>query len=138
VVLDDYLGTTRHEEIMRFIVRVAGNESGRGRLTEGDKPPRGLLVITGEVQPPGRSLNARLFTLHFRDEPGWKDKQKYQKAKAISRDGSLALAMGAFIESLAPKYGDLQAKLEVLKEDYGQEVAALANHSRTPGSTGIL
>jgi hypothetical protein len=138
VVLDDYTGITRHEEIMRFIVRMAGNESGRGRLTEGDKPPRGLLVITGEVQPPGRSLNARLFTLHFRDEPGWKDKQKYQKAKAISRDGSLALAMGAFIESLAPEYGELQTKLEVLKEDYGQEVAGLANHSRTPGIYGDL
>ena len=138
MILDDYLGTTRHEEIMRFIVRVAGNESGRGRLTEGDRPPRGLLVVTGQVQPPGRSLNARLFTLHFRDEPGWKDKQKYQKAKAISRDGSLALAMGAFLESLAPRYGDLQANLEVLKEDYGQEVAGLANHSRTPGIYGDL
>ena len=138
VVLDDYLGTARHAEIMRFIVRVAGNESGRGRMNEGDKPPRGLLLITGEVQPPDRSLNARLFTLQFTDEPGWKDKAKFQKAKAISRDGSLPLAMRAFIESLAPRYGDLKENLEVRKEDYGEQVAGLANHSRTPGIYGDL
>ena len=143
VVLDDYLGTPDHLKILRFIVRVAANESGRGRLSrtgelEGDRPPRGLLVITGEVQPPGRSLNARLLSLRFKDEPGWKDTAKYREAKKISRNGSLALAMGAFVEWLIPQYEETQASLSDLREDYGQQVAEMVNHARTPALFGDL
>jgi len=137
-VLDDYRGGSTEDEIMRFIVRVAGNESGRGRMNENDKPPRGLLIITGEIQPPGRSLNARLFTLRFKDEPGWKDTEKFRKARRLSRDGTLPLAMAAFIEHLAPRYADLRESLEVRKEGYADQVAGLANHSRTPGIFGDL
>jgi hypothetical protein len=137
-VVDDYLGSTRYVEIMRFIARVAGNESGRGRMTEGDKPPRGLLVLTGEVQPPGVSLNARIFTLTFKDEPGWKNTEKFRQYRDLSRDGSLPLAMRAFVESLAEGYGQMKERLEKHKELYADQVGGLANHSRTPGIYGDL
>jgi hypothetical protein len=137
-VVDDYLGSTRYVEIMRFIARVAGNESGRGRMTEGDKPPRGLLVFTGEVQPPGVSLNARIFTLTFKDEPGWKNTEKFRQYRDLSRDGSLPLAMRAFVESLAEGYGQMKERLEKHKELYADQVGGLANHSRTPGIYGDL
>jgi hypothetical protein len=76
--------------------------------------------------------------LHFKDEPGWRDLAKYKKCKAISRDGSLPLAMRSFIEHLAPDYGEFRADMELLRDSYAEKVTALANHSRTPGIYGDL
>jgi hypothetical protein len=139
-VVDDYLGDQdkRHIPILRSIGRAAGNQAGRGRMYEVDKPPRGLLVITGEQQARGTSLNARIFTLHFKDEPAWKDLQKFRKLRALSKDGSLPLAMRSFIESLAADYEGLQEDFLLIKEGYADQVAPLANHSRTPGIYGDL
>ena len=56
LLLDDYLGTPEHRKILAFIARNAANNSGRARLASdgtlrGDKPPRALVVTTGEDLP---------------------------------------------------------------------------------------
>src|SRR5215217_7511612 len=53
LLLDDFLGTPEHRKILGFVGRNAANNSGRERLgsdgtLRGDKPPRALVVTTGE------------------------------------------------------------------------------------------
>ena len=74
LVIDDFSPTGSrtgldklHREAERLL-RAVGNHSGRGRMRADTtlrppKPPRALVVSTGEDSPRGRSLRARLFVL---------------------------------------------------------------------------
>jgi hypothetical protein len=68
---DDYAPQATHrahlamQEKAQSVIRSAGNASARGRLNREtvlrpDRPPRGLLVSTGEELPPGASILARV------------------------------------------------------------------------------
>jgi hypothetical protein len=147
LVVDDYRPDQdkAHERTLNSIGRVAANKMGRGRLTSARKispgqPPRGLILSTGESLPAGESLNARILSLRFR--PGvslfGENKPRLDAAQAASKQGVLALAMGAFVESLAPDYGELRANLESRRNRYGYEVSELVSHTRTPAIYGDL
>lgn len=68
---DDYAPQATHrahlamQEKAQSVIRSAGNASARGRLNREtvlrpDRPPRGLLLSTGEELPPGASILARI------------------------------------------------------------------------------
>ena len=144
VVLDDYLGTPEHQKILAFIGRVAANASGRGRLSSdgtliGDRPPRGLIVSTGEALPVGVSLNARILTLPIKEGHGLdlEDPSLLNDAQSASREGTLAIAMAAFIRWLAPRYEEIHADLEARRNALGHQIRGRVSHPVRPPSTVI-
>jgi hypothetical protein len=145
VVLDDYLGTPEHQKILAFIGRVAANASGRGRLSSdgtviGDRPPRGLIVSTGEALPVGVSLNARILTLRIEEGHGLdlEDPSLLNEAQSASREGTLAIAMAAFIRWLAPRYEETHADLEARRYALGDDIRGRVSHPRTAALYGDL
>lgn len=86
------------------IFRAQGNHSGRLRCrTDGTvravKPPRGLILSTGEDIPHGQSLRARtLIREVVREALDW---PAITKAQTIARQGVYAQAMAAFLQWLA-------------------------------------
>ena len=145
LLLDDYLGTSEHRRILAFIARNAANNSGRGRLSSdgslrGDKPPRALVITTGEDVPVGESLTARMLVIRVPDGAGLdlSPGAPINAAQVAARDGRHALAMAGFIRWLAPRYGDISSTIEQRRNQIGHEVRPLVAHSRTPGIYGDL
>jgi hypothetical protein len=145
LLLDDYLGKPEHRRILAFIVRNAANNSGRARLASDgtlldDKPPRALVVITGEDLPVGVSFTARMLLLRMPEGHGL-DLSKdapINAAQEAARDGTYALAMAGFVNWLAPRYGEVQASIEERRNQYGYEVSDRVQHNRTPAIYGNL
>jgi hypothetical protein len=145
LLLDDFLGTSEHRKILAFIARNAANNSGRGRLASdgtllGDKPPRALMVSTGEDLPVGESLTARILVLRMPEGQGldFSKGAPINAAQAASREGTFALAMAGFVDWLALRYGELQATIEQRRNQYGHEVRDRVQHNRTPAIYGDL
>ena len=145
LLLDDYLGTPEHRKILAFIGRNAANNSGRGRLAgdgtlRGDKPPRALVITTGEDLPVGESLTARMLVLRVPEGQGLdlSEGAPINAAQAAAREGVFALAMAGFVAWLAPRYGELQATIEQRRNQYGYEVRDRVQHNRTPTIYGNL
>jgi hypothetical protein len=70
LVVDDFAPTGRHgddglENVSERLFRAVGNQQGRSRMVgngrlQQSRPPRALLLATGEEVPQGRSIRARL------------------------------------------------------------------------------
>jgi hypothetical protein len=145
MLVDDFLGSPEHRRILAFIARGAANRSGRARLAsdgtlQGDKPPRALVISTGEDVPVGESLMARMLIIRVPEGSGLdlRSAAPINAAQAAAREGRYALAMGAFIRWLAPRYGEVSSNLEARRNRLGHEIRALVGHSRTPGIYGDL
>jgi hypothetical protein len=123
------------------VMRAKGNTAGRGRMrpdttVRPEKPPRALILSTGEDVPRGHSLRARMSVLELgRDELDWDKLTQCQKAAA---NGLYAQAMSGYLRWLAEFYEGLQ---ERLKEEHA-ELRALAStsaqHRRTPSIVADL
>jgi uncharacterized protein DUF3854/uncharacterized protein DUF927 len=123
-----------HREADR-ILRAQGNRSGRLRMrADGSlrtaRPPRGLILSTGEDVPRGQSLRARMLVLELeRSDVDWDALTRCQRAAA---EGALARSMSGFLRWLAPRYedvrGGLAAQLPALREAASRSGA----HRRTP------
>ena len=91
------------------IIRNVGNGASRSRLAADltrrpDRPPRSLVLSTGEQLPPGQSINARLVIVEV-------DAATLNLAELSSRQadrGLLRHAMRGYIEWLKPQISDLQ------------------------------
>jgi hypothetical protein len=114
------------------VLRAAGNRAGRGRCrADGSlrpaRPPRGLILSTGEDVPPGQSLRGRLLVLELaRDELVLAALTPHQEAAAA---GLYARALAGFICWLAPRYGELCRRLP-------GERAALRDRARAEAAGG--
>jgi len=123
------------------VLRAKGNAAGRQRrrpdtTLRPERPPRSLILSTGEDVPRGQSLRARMPVLELgRDELDWDVLTQCQKAAA---EGRYAQAMSGYLRWLAERYEELQ---ERLKEEHA-ELRALTStsmqHRRTPGVTADL
>jgi hypothetical protein len=85
MVLDDFAPTGSSYDVQRWhkkadrVLRAKGNASGRQRMRPDttlrpEKPPRALILSTGEDVPRGQSLRARMLVLGL--GPGQLDWQK--------------------------------------------------------------
>jgi hypothetical protein len=143
LVCDDFAPTGSTADVQRMhreadrILRAQGNLAGRQRMRPDatlrpTRPPRGLILSTGEDVPRGQSLRARFFVVELsRGEisPG--------KLTASQRDaaaGLYAACMAGFLKWLAARYPEVH-------EGFGREHAALrekvlsgghGQHARTP------
>jgi hypothetical protein len=110
LVVDDFAphGTTNdmarmHRDADR-VFRAAGNNSARGRMrADGTlrtpRPPRGLILSTGEDVPRGQSLRSRVLILEI--EPRATDWAQMTRCQQAADRGLFAQAMSGFIAWLA-------------------------------------
>jgi Domain of unknown function (DUF3854) len=141
LVVDDFAPAGSPADVMRLhrdadrLLRAQGNGSSRQRMRADTtlrppKPPRGLVLSTGEDVPRGQSLRARVLVLEV--GPGDVDERLLALCQADAAAGLLAQAMAGFIRSVAGRYAAIRAGLsaEVVRLR-GQALGSRA-HRRTP------
>jgi hypothetical protein len=141
LVVDDFAPQGSAADVARYhatadrLFRAAGNAAGRSRLDSTarlrePKPPRSLILSTGEDIPKGHSVRARLLLLEL--AKGSIRASNLTACQLEAEAGLYAQAMGAFIQRVAGNYEQLRAAL--LKRVSELRVEALRNvtHARTP------
>jgi hypothetical protein len=140
-VVDDFAPAGSAGDIQRLhrdadrLLRAQGNSAGRGRMRADttlrpSKPPRGLVVSTGEDVPRGQSLRARVLVLEV--DPGDVDVAVLSACQADAAAGLYSAAMAGFIGSIAGRYGAIRAGLRAeIVRLRGQALGSRA-HRRTP------
>jgi hypothetical protein len=148
IVVDDLAPTGTRNDVARLhaqadrVFRAQGNNSGRGRLRADasmrrTRPPRGLILSTGEDVPPGASLRARLLVLEI--GPGDINLEYLTGVQRHGAEGLLSGAMSAFLQWLAMparhKYWSGERRHQLIskaREDFA------GAHGRTPEIIGNL
>jgi hypothetical protein len=113
MVIDDYAPIGSAQDVNRLnakvdrIMRGQGNGSGRQRMkADGSlrpqKPPRGLILSTGEDIPPGVSLRGRMLILEL--SHGHILPKRLSECQKDAVAGLYAQAMSNFLAWLAPRY----------------------------------
>lgn len=144
MVVDDFVPTAGPADgalhsLAERLFRSAGNRHGRsrmgGRQLRPPRPPRGLLLATGEEVPRGQSLRARLLAVEL--HAGEVDRTVLEECQNSGRSGLLATAMGAFLSWLAGRYDQVRRdhldRVRELRREYSG-----AAHSRLPGAVANL
>ena len=138
-VIDDYVtnGTPAEVAEMRRkagrIVRAQGNLAGRGRLDRTSKarparPPRGLVLMTGEDLPTGQSILARLAAVEV--ERGDVDAAALTAAQELAATAAYATAMYAYVRHLAADLAGARARHKARVRALLPEFRS--PHARTP------
>ena len=142
LVIDDFRPPTDYRErdaLMRKaerLFRAQGNRQGRGRLSREARlrearPPRGVIIATGEIYPRGQSLAGRIL---FVDLVSGEIEPARLTACQHDRDaGRYASAMSAYICWLLPRLGQTQAGARQLAADITAAMRSTGLHARTPG-----
>ena len=141
VVVDDFAPCGSSIEVSRWhkradrVFRGQGNHSGRGRMkADGTlrpvKPPRGLVLSTGEDIPRGQSLRARVLIL----EVGQGDisTDVLTDCQKLAREGVFASALAGYIHYLAPLYAQIRVGLRKEVEAFRGSALDGNAHCRTP------
>jgi hypothetical protein len=142
LILDDFAPTGTSYDIQRWhkkadrVLRAKGNRSGRQRMRPDttlrpEKPPRALIISTGEDVPRGQPLRARTMVLEL--SPGDLHWERLTGCQSAAGSGLYAIAMSGYIRWLAGRYEDLR---ESLKEEHAllrRAAGASGQHRRTPG-----
>ena len=151
MVVDDFVPTGTGDGALHAlaerIFRSAGNHQGRNRLNgwslDSARPPRALLLATGEDLPRGHSLQARLLTIPI--GPGDVDRDCLSRCQKAASEGHLAMAMGAFLSWLASRYEETRERLrrraselrmEYLSAGYMRESLRRLRNCRPDGRSG--
>ncbi len=146
LVVDDFMPNGSQNDVARAhkeadrLLRAQGNNAGRGRMRadatlKPAKPPRGLILSTGEDVPRGSSLQSRLVIVELANGVDW---QKLTNCQADAGAGLFAEAMAAFIVWLAVHYETLQAERPRQMEEYRTQATSQTQHKRTPHNIANL
>jgi hypothetical protein len=141
LTVDDFAPQGNAAEVARYhaaadrLFRAIGNHAARGRLDATAKmketrPPRALVLSTGEEIPRGQSVRARLFILEL--AKGAIAASNLTLCQRDAADGLYTAAMGSYIQWLAPRYDAAYAALERSVAEYRLSAMAHAAHARTP------
>ena len=147
LVLDDFAPTGTSYDIQRWhkkadrVLRAKGNRSGRQRMRPDttlrpEKPPRALIVSTGEDVPRGQSLRARMMVLEL--SPGALDWETLTGCQNAAASGLYARAMSGYLRWLATRYEGLRERLKEEHADLRKFAGASGQHRRTPGIVADL
>ncbi len=102
------------------LLRAQGNRSGRARMRpdtslRAPRPPRGLILSTGEEVPHGASLAARIVVVEV--APGDVDVERLTACQADAAAGRFAAAMAGFVKWLAGRGPDGRLQLRTWQLD---------------------
>lgn len=145
--VDDFAPTGSSADVQRFhreadrLFRAQGNHAGRQRMrADGGlrptKPPRGLIVSTGEDIPRGQSLRGRLLILEV--APGDVDRERLTSCQHDAQQGRYAQTLAAFVRWLAPRYDTVRSGLAAEAAQMRNAAAVNGQHARTPGIVADL
>ena len=144
IVIDDYKPmesatyNARLEQKAERVLRAQGNHSGRQRLRPDGtsrpvKPPRGLILCTGEDLPRGHSILARLLIINVGKDDV--DLRALTRCQAEAKAGTYARAMAGFIQWFAGQYESITRSVEAdfvqIRSDVARSLSG-KNHRRTP------
>jgi len=147
LVLDDFAPTGTSHDIQRWhkkadrVLRAKGNHSGRQRMRPDttlrpEKPPRALIISTGEDVPRGQSLRARTMVLEL--SPGDLHWERLTGCQSAAGSGLYALAMSGYIRWLATRYEGIRESLKEEHAELRSAARASGQHRRTPGIVADL
>lgn len=139
LTVDDFAPEGSSHDIQRYhataarLFRAQGNHAARGRMrADGslrpNKPPRGIILSTGEDIPKGHSIKARILILEL--EPGALDWQRITQAQKLAANGIYASAMAGFIRWLAMDYAACMADFRADHSEYREQLQS-TGHKRT-------
>jgi hypothetical protein len=147
LTLDDFKPGGAKSDIDRLhaladrVLRGQGNLAGRGRCqADGslrpDRPPRGLIVFSGETDVRGESLRARNLTLFAtRGDVNFTSLGAFQQDAAA---GLYAQSMSAYLQWLAPQYDALRAGLRDEHALLRSAATQAGQHARVPSLVADL
>jgi hypothetical protein len=133
LTVDDFVpkGTTydvqKLNALAEQVLRAQGNNAGRSRMRDNAtlraaRPPRGLILSTGEDIPPGESLRARMLIVELARGDLKVEVLKHCQADADA--GLYAQAMTGFLAWLAPQYEKRRKEVREatvrMRDDWGQ------------------
>ena len=146
LVADDFApaGTQADRGLQRLaerLFRSAGNQQGRSRLsssgrTSAARPPRAVVLGTGEEVPDGQSVRARLVIL----EVGMGDVNStvLTDCQKAAQQGRFAISMGSFLAWVAGQYDPLQQSWRTRVGEIRSQGGGQAVHARLPAALAEL
>jgi hypothetical protein len=150
LVVDDFAPTGSPSDVQRLhrdadrLLRAQGNLSARQRMRRDTyllhpKPPRGLILSTGEDIPRGQSLRARLVVLILLLEgAGSVNWPKLTVCQRYATTGTFSRAMSGFLRWLDPQYREMRNALPQLTADLAAMLRSNQQHQRTPYNVASL
>jgi hypothetical protein len=140
-VIDDFAPHGSATDVARYhaaadrVFRAAGNHAGRGRLDSTaklrePKPPRALILSTGEEIPRGQSVRARLLILEI--SKGSVDGRELANCQRDALAGRYAEAMAGFLQWFAGRYEEARTAFEAKVSQYRAKALSNTAHARTP------
>jgi hypothetical protein len=141
LVVDDFAPQGSATDVARYhaaadrIFRAAGNRAGRGRLDStaslrGVKPPRALILSTGEDIPRGHSVRARLLILEIAS--GAIKSGALSECQRNAQAGLYSEAMAGFLKWIAQDYERVRAEFSERVSEYRSTASGPPVHARTP------
>jgi len=147
LVLDDFAPSGTSYDVQRWhrkadrVLRAKGNRAGRQRMRPDtnlrvEKPPRSLILSTGEDVPRGQSLRARMLILELAS--CGLDSSKLTQCQQEAANGLYAQVMSGFLRWLAPSYEGLRERLKEERALLRQRASDSKQHRRTPSIVADL
>jgi hypothetical protein len=141
VVIDDFAPQGNSADVARYhaaadrVFRAVGNHAGRSRLDSTaklrePKPPRALILSTGEDVPRGQSIRARLLILEL--SKGSVESAALTERQKEAQAGYFTEAMGAYVRWLAGRYDAARERFEKLIAEHRGRALRNVAHARTP------
>jgi hypothetical protein len=141
VVIDDFAPQGNSADVARYhaaadrVFRAAGNHAGRSRLDSNTrlrepKPPRALILSTGEDIPRGHSIRARLLVLELPRNSI--ESAALTEGQKNARAGLFTESMSAYVRWLAAHYNEARDRFEKLVAEYRSRALRNVAHARTP------
>jgi hypothetical protein len=144
-VIDDYAPQASQRAHLQMqeravrVIRSVGNGASRSRLRHDlsqrpDRPPRGLVMVTGEEMPVGASILARVVRVDVdRSEIRLDRLTGLQERRPL-----LSVAMRAHVEALAPRLESLASSLPEQHRSLRSAFAVVSAHMRQPEALAAL
>ena len=146
LVVDDFVPTGGADDGLLHgtaerLFRAAGNRQGRGRMSgpgrlRPPRPPRALVLATGEQVPRGRSLRARLLIVEV--QPGDVDRSVLSECQDAARQGEFAAAMAAYLSWIATRYEDIEKRQQTRVRDLRNRPSQHVSHARLSAAMAEL
>lgn len=147
LVVDDFCpaGSKHdHDRMHRVadrLIRGVANSAGRLRMFANGslrppRPPRAMIVGTGEDVPRGHSLAARSWTVEV--QRGEIDFHKLGQCQTDAANGLYAAAMAGFVQWLAPRYESIRSGLDAEKAALRERLTGRYPHARTPDAVANM
>ncbi len=143
-VIDDFAprAAENWEELRRkgeHILRSIGNRAGRKRMTHDmserpERPPRSIIIVTGEDLPNGQSIVSRILPVHV--ERRWVNTAMLSELQG--KQDRLPHAMAGYIGWLLPRLDGIGQRLHERLVARRAEFQKSENHLRTPEALAHL